>query len=360
MLAAAGASLAESEELDITAETGKVENLGIPTASSIEGMKEKADRLWDEQNYQEAAPAYSELAIQANWFANLVASVDEPYYSADSKSQSGFFSYSSLTDIALYAENTANSYKALRNTAMAREGMCYYYLQDYTKAVPCLLKALDLIGIKDEENWKMCADAMLDILELKEAYEAGADAKAAEEEAARKAEEEAAAAAMAAEREAMEAAMAAEEAARKADEEAAAAVMAAEREAMEAAMAAEEAARKADEEAAAAAMAAAMAAEQEVIEIAMPADIRTAAAMGFGGAITAHLTMDGSVIASLTIDAPDEYLGSIVAEDAFTGQFIGKAGPFAFGENGIDAVSGATVSSRGALEAINNAIAGAD
>ena len=82
---------------------------------------------------------------------------------------------------------------------------------------------------------------------------------------------------------------------------------------------------------------------------------------GFGGDVTVHaeLNEDGTV-KSLTIDTPNETagLGQRASEAAFTDQFIGKSGPFTYGENGIEALSGATVTSTAALTAINKAVAG--
>ena len=86
----------------------------------------------------------------------------------------------------------------------------------------------------------------------------------------------------------------------------------------------------------------------------------TAAEQGFGGDVTVHMTLDGEKIRTLTIDTPNETagLGQRASEAAFTDQFIGKTGPFSFGEDGIEALSGATVTSNAALKAINKAAAG--
>ena len=79
---------------------------------------------------------------------------------------------------------------------------------------------------------------------------------------------------------------------------------------------------------------------------------------GFAGDVTAHVTLDGDKIKTLTIDTPSETegLGKRASETAFTDQFIGKSGPFTYGEDGIEALSGATVTSNAALKAINRAI----
>ena len=83
---------------------------------------------------------------------------------------------------------------------------------------------------------------------------------------------------------------------------------------------------------------------------------------GFGGTVTVHATLDGKTVQALTIDTPDETpgLGQRASEEAFTEQFIGKEGPFTYGENGVDALSGATVTSNAVLKALNRAITGED
>jgi uncharacterized protein with FMN-binding domain len=82
---------------------------------------------------------------------------------------------------------------------------------------------------------------------------------------------------------------------------------------------------------------------------------------GFGGDVTVRAVLgEDGTIQELIIETPNETdgLGKRASEAEFIEQFIGKAGPFAFGENGIEALSGATVTSTAALTAINKAAAG--
>lgn len=153
----------DGDEFDLSAETAKVEELGVPTKKSVAALKKEADDLWDAKDYEKAADAYAKYAKQANWLANIIASIDDPYYSGDSDERKYFYN-NSMYDTAASAENTANSYKNERNRAMTREALCYYYLGNYTAAVPLLIKALDLIEIDDSDNWKLCADAINDII----------------------------------------------------------------------------------------------------------------------------------------------------------------------------------------------------
>ena len=66
---------------------------------------------------------------------------------------------------------------------------------------------------------------------------------------------------------------------------------------------------------------------------------------------------DGTV-ESLIIDASTqtEGLGAKASEEAFTSQFIGKKGPFVYGENGIEAITGATITSNAVIAGINEAL----
>ena len=87
----------------------------------------------------------------------------------------------------------------------------------------------------------------------------------------------------------------------------------------------------------------------------------TAAEQGFGGDVTVRLELnDDRTVKSLAIDTPNETagLGQRASETEFTDQFIGKTGPFTYGENGIEALSGATVTSNAALKAINTLASG--
>ena len=82
-----------------------------------------------------------------------------------------------------------------------------------------------------------------------------------------------------------------------------------------------------------------------------------ATAQGFGGLITVRLTLKDQVVTELTIETPDEIpgMGQKASEEAFTSQFIGKKGPFTYGKDGIDAITGATITSTAVLDAINQA-----
>ena len=90
---------------------------------------------------------------------------------------------------------------------------------------------------------------------------------------------------------------------------------------------------------------------------------RTAKAIkeGFEGPIEAVIIVDDAgKIVGITVGGNASFsetqgIGTKVKDRAFTDQFIGKAGPFEIGAN-IDAVAGATWSSKGAVEAVNAAL----
>ena len=103
-------------------------------------------------------------------------------------------------------------------------------------------------------------------------------------------------------------------------------------------------------------------AKEEPTEEEQPAAAElTAAVEGFESDVKVTVTLDAEgKIATLAVDSSDETpgLGQRCMEDAFTSQFIGKAAPFTLGD-GIDSVSGATITSTAVVEAINKAVSDA-
>ncbi len=80
---------------------------------------------------------------------------------------------------------------------------------------------------------------------------------------------------------------------------------------------------------------------------------------GFNGDMELYVgfTPDGQISGVSVISHQEtEGLGSKTTLPAFTNQFIGKDGSSELGENDIDAVTGATYSSKSFLSAVNNAI----
>lgn len=86
-----------------------------------------------------------------------------------------------------------------------------------------------------------------------------------------------------------------------------------------------------------------------------------ASAIGYGGPVLVRLTLnDQGRIEAMDVGgarfSETEGVGSRVKEESFVQTFIGKTPPLSLGED-VDAVSGATLSSRAVVEAVNDAAA---
>ncbi|MCI5955947.1 MAG: FMN-binding protein [Clostridiales bacterium] len=82
-------------------------------------------------------------------------------------------------------------------------------------------------------------------------------------------------------------------------------------------------------------------------------------ALGYGGPVLVRVTLDAQgAVSAIDVGGArfqeTEGVGSRVREEAFTQQFVGQTPPVKLGE-GIDAVSGATVSSQAVVDAVNEA-----
>ena len=99
--------------------------------------------------------------------------------------------------------------------------------------------------------------------------------------------------------------------------------------------------------------------DQPAAEETPAAEELTATAKGYQSDVTVKVTLnEDGTIATLTIESAGETqgLGTRCGEDeAFAAQFIGKAAPFTAGE-GVDVLSGATVTSNAVMEALNSAV----
>lgn len=149
-------------DIDMTKIQAEIDEYGMPTISSVDQMLINADQLYDNKKWKEAADAYELFAKNANWLANLISTGLEPYYSAsydDKKS----ISYSVISPLIKY-ETKSNYYKGQRNKAILRQGICYYNLNDHKSSLPYILKALDLIGVKDTDQWKEARDILYAII----------------------------------------------------------------------------------------------------------------------------------------------------------------------------------------------------
>ena len=89
-----------------------------------------------------------------------------------------------------------------------------------------------------------------------------------------------------------------------------------------------------------------------------PAWDREASEQGFHGTVTVRMNLaEDGTISMLVIETPDETagLGQKASEAEFINQFIGKAGPFTYGED-VDAIAGATITSNAVLKALSTAL----
>ena len=150
------------DPLDLSSQLEIVEKHGVPTVSMVQEMKEKAEMLYTNQMWEEAAAAYEEFAQKANWLANIISQCVEPYYSASYDDKKNI-SYTALKDFIPY-ENKANALKEERNVAYVRIGLCYKNMGNNSQAVIYLHKALELLGMDQRIEWNEAANAMAEIV----------------------------------------------------------------------------------------------------------------------------------------------------------------------------------------------------
>ena len=150
------------DPLDLSSQLEKVEKHGVPTVAMVQEMKEKAEMLYTNQMWEDAAVAYEEFAQKANWLANLISQCVEPYYSASYDDRKNI-SYTALKEYIPY-ENKANELKEQGNVAYVRIGLCYKNMGNNSQAVTYLHKGLDLLDIDQKVEGNEAASALAEIV----------------------------------------------------------------------------------------------------------------------------------------------------------------------------------------------------
>ena len=156
---------ASTDALDISALQKRVEEAGVPTPQSVQQMQEKAAGLVRDSKWQDAASAYEVYARSANWLANLIGAGLQPFYNAPYDDRKSY----SITKGDIQLENLANTYRAKRDEATVSQAECYMRMNDTRRAVPLLVKALELISIKDAQLWLRARKDLYSLIQVQEA-----------------------------------------------------------------------------------------------------------------------------------------------------------------------------------------------
>lgn len=154
----------KKDPFDLSATDKNLAELGVPTVPEVEALEQQAKTFYSNENWEKAASALEEYAKKANWLSNIIAAGIEPYYGADYDDRKEY-PYSKLKPLIPF-ETKANDYKKKRNRAMVMQAECLINLGQKDKAVSLLIKALDLINIKNEEWWNRARKQLYLLIEI--------------------------------------------------------------------------------------------------------------------------------------------------------------------------------------------------
>jgi hypothetical protein len=152
----------EPDPFDITAIQKRIEEVGVPTPAIVQKLEAKATALAKDSKWQDAADAYGALAKNANSLANLVHTGIEPFYNASYDDRKSY----RIKDSDLKLESQSNDYKTKRNEAMVAQAECYIRLNDTKRAMPLLIRALELINVKDAVLWARARKDLYSIVQI--------------------------------------------------------------------------------------------------------------------------------------------------------------------------------------------------
>ena len=149
---------------DLEEYKAQINELGVPTMSSVKAIKDQASAAFEDGQYEAAIPLLQQWARKANWLANIINAGLEPFYNA-SYDDTKNFPFDRITMLLVY-ETAANSLKRDRNHAMIMEAECLVALGRPDEAVSLYMKALDLVNVNDWDWWVRAANGLYAIVEV--------------------------------------------------------------------------------------------------------------------------------------------------------------------------------------------------
>ena len=152
----------ETDPFDVTTLQKRIEETGVPTPQLVQQLEVKATALAKDAKWQEAAEAYAAFARSANWLANLIEAGLQPFYNASSDERNRY----NIPDSDIKFEKLGNDYKKKRNEAMVIQAECLIRMGDTKRAVPILIRSLELINIMDTELWTRARKDLYSIIQV--------------------------------------------------------------------------------------------------------------------------------------------------------------------------------------------------
>lgn len=153
------------DPFDLSKTQKKLKELGIPTVLKVDKLEEKAKKLYQEGNYKDAIPALEQYAKQANWLSNLLAAGLEPYYGASYDDKKNV-SYEILNPL-IPIEGKVNEYRRKLDRAMVMQAECLAKIGKKGEAISLLVRALDLLNMKETEWWARARNDLYKIIDYK-------------------------------------------------------------------------------------------------------------------------------------------------------------------------------------------------
>ncbi len=155
-----------SDPFDLSKSESKLNELGIPTLTTVDALERNASTLYQKQDWKAASEANAEFARAANWLANIIESGLRPFYKASYDDKKSFLQTGAVTDLAPY-ESQMNDLRKKRNRALVIQAECELNLGNKKQAVALLINALNVISVKEIEYWGKARELLYSQIEVK-------------------------------------------------------------------------------------------------------------------------------------------------------------------------------------------------
>jgi hypothetical protein len=161
---------AQENVFDLTRIEQEINEYGVPTLGSVDKIGIEANKLYEEENWSEAAKAYELYSKYCNLLTNLFYKLAEPSLVSEKEAYKLGLYYPELIDEFENLANKFRYYRVEKGKAIHRQGICFFNLSNYSKSLPFIIQSLDLIkltnytSMEERKMWGEARSALYSII----------------------------------------------------------------------------------------------------------------------------------------------------------------------------------------------------
>lgn len=141
-----------------------LDKIGIPTMEKVEQLKEDAETLFNNGEFEKAEKALEDWAYSANFLSNIIQEGLQPFYGA-LRSEREDFPYTRVSALIPY-EGILNDLRQQRNKAYIMRAESLAEIGEKKESIALYREVLNLISLDNWEDWIRATNGLYTLIEI--------------------------------------------------------------------------------------------------------------------------------------------------------------------------------------------------